>query len=117
MVNATHFSATARTLAGADPSNQRLTRSSTCEPMTSPFRGPSLIGMRKHLTSRRLLVPLACTAVVSLMIAHLIDLGTQTLGSGPASTAAVVGDLASLAGCALSVALGLRFAARSEVCR
>jgi hypothetical protein len=68
--------------------------------------------MKKKFAPSHLLIVVACTAVVSLVIGHSIDLGNQVLGSGPASTAATVGDIAALIGCVLSVALGRRFAAR-----
>jgi hypothetical protein len=71
--------------------------------------------MTNHCSSRHALVALAFGAVISLTVGHLIDLGVQTLGSGPASTAAVVGDLAGVAACLVSVALGLRFARAKRV--
>jgi hypothetical protein len=65
--------------------------------------------MTNHCTSNRILIAIAFSAVVSLTIGNLIDLGVQTLGSGPTSTAAVVGDLAGLVACLASVVLGRRF--------
>jgi hypothetical protein len=59
--------------------------------------------------SRLLILAVAFSAVASLMIGHLIDLGLETLGSGPASTGAVIGDLAGVVGCVVSVILGHRF--------
>jgi len=47
---------------------------------------------------------------------HLVDLGTQILGSGPASTLAVVGDTAGLIACAISARYGLRHLSRSKTC-
>jgi hypothetical protein len=70
----------------------------------------NLAGMKRKCSPSPLLVAIAFTAVISLAIGHSIDLGTQMLGSGPASTVAVVGDIAALICCALSVPLGRRFA-------
>jgi hypothetical protein len=66
-----------------------------------------LIGMKKLITPHNLVV-LALTAVFSLAAAHLVDLGSQVLGSGPASTPALIGDIAGLICCAVSAAYGLR---------
>jgi hypothetical protein len=75
-----------------------------------------LIAMRNgRLTSNGLIV-IALTAVFSLTAGHLIDLGTQILGSGPASTLALVGDVAGLIACAISARFGLRHLFRSQTC-
>lgn len=66
--------------------------------------------MKKTCSPTPLLVAVACSAVIALAIAHSIDLGTELLGSQPASTIAVVGNIAGLICCALSVPLGRRFA-------
>jgi hypothetical protein len=78
--------------------------------MTAGPGAPSLAYMKKRRSISHLLIVVACSAVVSLVIGDSIDLGTQLLGPGPASTAAIVGDLAALLGCTLSVTLGVRFA-------
>jgi hypothetical protein len=44
-----------------------------------------------------------------LATAHLIGLAAQLTGSGAASTPALVGHVAGLLGCGLSVLAGLRF--------
>jgi hypothetical protein len=80
--------------------------------MTPAPAAPNVAGMNKKGPITHLLIIVACTGVVSLVIAHGIDLGTQVLGSGPASTGAIVGDVAGLLGCAISVLLGWRFASR-----
>jgi hypothetical protein len=66
------------------------------------------------LSHRALFIAVAFSAVVSLTVAHLIDLGTQTLGSGHPSTVAIAGDLAGLLGCGVSVAFGVRLARRAR---
>jgi hypothetical protein len=68
--------------------------------------------MNKRRSLAHLLIVLACTAVVSLVIGNSIDLGTQLLGSGSASTPAIVGDVAALLACVASVTLGVRFGSR-----
>lgn len=77
--------------------------------MTAAPVTPSLAPMKKRRSFSHLLIAVACTAVVSLVIGNSIDLGNQLLGAGPASTLAIVGDLAALLGCAVSVTLGVRF--------
>lgn len=64
--------------------------------------------MAKRLCISKNLTVVLLTAVVSLTVAHLVDLGTLTFGSGPVSTWAVVGDLAGLAACAASAWFGVR---------
>jgi hypothetical protein len=64
--------------------------------------------MDNRLLSPRNLIAFALSAVFSLAAGHLVDLGAQVLGPGPASTPAVVGDLAGLAACAGSAWLGVR---------
>lgn len=80
--------------------------------MTDDAAVPNVVAMTKRCAISRLLIPLAFSAVTSLAIAHLVDLGAQTLGAGRVSTVAVVGDLAGLLCCAVSVWLGLRLAGR-----
>ncbi len=80
--------------------------------MTPAPGAPSLADMNKRRWLSHLLIALTCTAVVSLVIGDSIDLGTQLLGAGPASTPAIVGDLAALFACAASVTLGVRFGSR-----
>jgi hypothetical protein len=58
--------------------------------------------------SHRLLVPLLFSTAVSLALAHLVDLSIQVLGSAPISTLAVIGNLAGLSACILSIAIGVR---------
>jgi hypothetical protein len=62
------------------------------------------------------LIIIALTAVFSLAAGHLTDVGAQILGSGPASTAALVGDVAGLIACAASARFGLRHLSRSRAC-
>ncbi|HEX4306485.1 MAG TPA: hypothetical protein VHZ54_10635 [Solirubrobacterales bacterium] len=72
--------------------------------------------IKNWTTHTRWIVPLAFTAAISLALGHAVDLGEQTLGSGPVSTAAVIGDLAGLLCCVASVVLGLRLLRRAGGC-
>jgi hypothetical protein len=67
-------------------------------------------------THTRWIAPLTFTAAISLALGHAVELGEQTLGSGPASTAALVGNLVGLIACAASVGFGLRRVRRSNIC-
>jgi hypothetical protein len=71
---------------------------------------------KRCLTINRLFIPLALTAVVSLAIAQGLNLGHQTLGAGHGSTAAMLGDIAGLIGCAISARFGLRQLRRTRTC-
>lgn len=71
---------------------------------------------KRCLTVTRRIVPLLLTAVVSLAIAQGLDLGHQTLGAGAGSTAAIVGDLAGLVGCAISARFGWRQLRATRAC-
>jgi hypothetical protein len=64
--------------------------------------------MAQRLCISKNLTIVLLTGVFSLTVAHLIDLGNLTFGSGPVSTWAVVGDLAGLVGCAASAWFGVR---------
>jgi hypothetical protein len=64
--------------------------------------------MTKRLCISRNLTVVLLTAVVSLTVAHLVGLGTMTLGSAPVSTWALVGNLAGLAACGASGWFGAR---------
>lgn len=64
--------------------------------------------MKSRFLSPRNLVVLALTAVFSLAVGHMVDLGNQLLGPGPASSVVVIADLAGLATCAGSAWLGVR---------
>jgi hypothetical protein len=63
---------------------------------------------KRCLTISRRIAPIALTVVVSLAVAHGIGLGEQTLGSGPGSTAAIIGNSAGLICCAISAWFGMR---------
>jgi hypothetical protein len=67
-----------------------------------------LIVMRNGRLTTNALIGIALTAVFSLTAGHLVDLGSQVLGTGPASTPAVVGDIAGLLACGASAWFGLR---------
>jgi hypothetical protein len=69
----------------------------------------------RRITTNGLII-LALTAVFSLAAAHLVDLGTQLLGSGPTSTFALVGDIAGLLACAVSARFGLRHVRYAQTC-
>jgi hypothetical protein len=62
------------------------------------------------------LITIAFTAVFSLAAGHLTDLSAQLLGSGPASTPALIGDGAGLIACALSALYGLRRLSHAKTC-
>jgi hypothetical protein len=76
--------------------------------MTPRPAAPSVIDMRNGRLTTNALIGIALTAVFSLAAGHLVDLGSQVLGSGPASTPALVGDIAGLLACGASAWLGLR---------
>jgi hypothetical protein len=84
--------------------------------MTGAAPARTFLGMKNPRFSHRLLVPLLFSAAISLALAHLVDLGIQTLGSGSVSTLAVIGNLAGLAACVLSIAYGLRRVSRLPAC-
>jgi hypothetical protein len=71
---------------------------------------------KRCLTITRRIIPIALTAVVSLTVAHGLDLGEQTLGGGPSSTVAIIGDGAGLICCAISAWFGMRQLRRTWVC-
>jgi hypothetical protein len=64
--------------------------------------------MTNRLCISRNLTVVLLTAVISLTFAHLVDLGTMTIGSGSVSTWALIGHLAGLAACAASGWFGVR---------
>ncbi len=76
--------------------------------MTGRDPGRTVPDMANRLCTSKNLAVVLLTAVVSLTIAHLVDLGTLTFGSGPVSTWAIVGDLVGLAACAASAWFGVR---------
>ena len=76
--------------------------------MTGPARGPSFVSMTKSCRAVNILVPLLFSAVVSLLVGNLVHLGTWLLGSDPISTLSLVGSLAGVATCSLSLWFGLR---------
>jgi hypothetical protein len=84
--------------------------------MTLGTGARTVIVMKNGRISPNTLIIVALTAVVSLAAGHLVDLGTQVLGSGPASTPALIGDIAGLAACAISARFGWRHIGRSRAC-
>jgi hypothetical protein len=72
--------------------------------------------MRNRRLSTHTLIAIALTAVFSLAAGHLVDLGSQVLGSGQPSAAALVGDAAGLVACAVSAWYGLRRLHRPHAC-
>jgi hypothetical protein len=76
----------------------------------------SVIDMKNGRITPDGLLILALTAVFSLAVGQLTDLGTQVLGSGPASTPALAGDVAGLIACAVSAHFGLRRVLRRRAC-
>ena len=84
--------------------------------MTLRAGAPSLIVMRNGRFTPDGLIIIALTAVVSLAVGRLTDLGTQILGSGSPSTLALLGDVAGLIACATSARYGLRHLSRSRTC-
>jgi hypothetical protein len=85
--------------------------------MTPGAARPSVIVMRNRRLTTDALIGIALTAVFSLAAGHLVDLGSQVLGSGPASTPALVGDIAGLVACAASAWFGVRHLCRPHDCR
>jgi hypothetical protein len=84
--------------------------------MTARDPRHTVADMAKRLRISRNLAVVLLTAVVSLTIAHLVDLGTMTFGSGPVSTWAIVGNLVGLATCAASAWFGTRRVFFSPTC-
>jgi hypothetical protein len=80
--------------------------------MTPDAAAPSVIVMRNRRITPNVLIGIALTAVFSLAAGHLVDLGSQVLGSGPSSTPALVGDIAGLLACGASAWFGLRHLCR-----
>jgi hypothetical protein len=76
--------------------------------MTSRARGRSFVAMTNERCTFNILVPLAFSAAISLMLGQLIDLSIQLVGSGSVSTLGLVGNLAGVAGCVLSIWVGFR---------
>ena len=85
--------------------------------MTHRAGRPTVTCMRNGRLTPNGLIIIALTAVFSLTAAHLTDLGTQMLGSGAASTPALIGDVLGLLACAASARFGLRRLSRSSTCR
>jgi hypothetical protein len=90
-------------------------RGSTPGPMMRRPHRRSFGAMKRHLTPHNLIV-LALTAVFSLACTQAVELGSQILGSGTASTPALIGDAAGVLGCALSARFGLRRLYRAQTC-
>jgi hypothetical protein len=84
--------------------------------MTAEAGARRFLVMKNRRFSHRLLVPLLFSAAVSLALADLIDLSVQLLGSESASTLAVIGSLAGLTACVLSIAIGARRISRLPAC-
>jgi hypothetical protein len=55
-----------------------------------------------------ILVPLAFSAAIALMLGHLVYLGVGLFGGGSVTTLSLIGSLAGVAGCALSIWVGFR---------
>ncbi len=74
------------------------------------LRGTSLsfVDMSNERCTPNILVPLAFSAAISLMLGHLVYLGVGLLGSGSVSTLSLIGSLAGVAACALSIWVGFR---------
>jgi hypothetical protein len=82
--------------------------------MTSPAAGRSFVVMTNERCTFNILVPLAFSAAISLMLGQLIDLSIQLFGSGSISTPSLIGGLAGVAGCALSIWAGFRRISRGR---
>jgi hypothetical protein len=76
--------------------------------MTSPAGSRSFVVMTNERCTFNILVPLAFSAAISLMVGNLLALGIPLLGSGSISTPSLIGGLAGVAGCALSIWVGFR---------
>jgi hypothetical protein len=84
--------------------------------MTPCLAAPSVIVMRNGRLTTSTLIGIALTAVFSLAAGHVVDLGSQVLGSGQPSTLALVGDIAGLLACGASAWLGLHHLCRPHDC-
>ncbi len=62
----------------------------------------------RWLTLIRQILPFALGGVVSLAIGQATDLGYQTLGNGPGSTAPIIGDSLGLLVCAVATWIAVR---------
>jgi hypothetical protein len=76
--------------------------------MTGPAAGRSFVVMTNQRCHSNLLVPLAFSAAISLLLGHLVYLGVGLFGSGSVSTLSLIGAVAGVVGCALSIWVGFR---------
>jgi hypothetical protein len=64
------------------------------------------------MTNRRrtpdILVPLAFSAAISLLLGHLTYLAIGLLGAGSITTLSLIGSLAGVAACTVSLLVGFR---------
>jgi hypothetical protein len=64
--------------------------------------------MSKHTAFICRILPFALGGLVSLTIAQATDLGYQTLGNGPGSTAPIIGDAIGLLACGIAAVVAFR---------
>jgi hypothetical protein len=82
--------------------------------MTGPAGGRSFVVMTNERCNSNLMVPLAFSAAISLLLGHLVYLGVGLLGSGSVSSLSMVGAVAGVCGCALSIWVGFRRISRAR---
>jgi hypothetical protein len=76
--------------------------------MTGPAARRSFVAMTNERCASNILVPLAFSAAISLLLGHLAYLGIGLLGFGSITTPSLIGSLAGVAGCAISIWAGFR---------
>jgi hypothetical protein len=82
--------------------------------MTAPVGARTFVVMTNARCTFNILVPLAFSAAISLMLGQLVNLSIQLFGSGGISALPLIGDLAGIAGCALSIWVGCRWISRGH---
>lgn len=76
--------------------------------MTLPAAARSFVVMTNERCNSNLLVPLAFSAAISLLLGHLAYLAIGLLGDGSITTLSLIGSLAGVAACTLSLLIGFR---------
>jgi hypothetical protein len=76
--------------------------------MTGAGGGRSFVAMTNQRCTPSILVPLAFSAAISLLLGHLAYLAIGAFGGGSITTLSLVGSLAGVVACAMSLAYGFR---------
>jgi hypothetical protein len=82
--------------------------------MTGPASVRSFLAMTNERCAPNILVPLAFSAAISLLLGHLVYLAIGLSGAGSITTLSLIGSIAGVAGCALSIWVGYRRIARGR---